>query len=299
MQRILFHLPLGDGIPVYGYGLFLMLGFLAALALACWRAASRGISRDSVMDVGLISIIAGVVGARLAFLLIDYLPDEGASGPAEWFAVWNGGLTLQGGLVLAIPMVWLYLVWKKIPVGKMLDIYAPALATGIGLGRIGCLMNGCCWGKPAPAGFPLGITFPPEIYPMAYQDEMAANWLEEWVSLLVSLGYPLDTSPPIHLYPTQIISALALFLIAISLIVAEKKWPHPDGQVVLWFIFSYSLFRFFIEFWRDDTPLRYSFGAFPGLRLGQWLALAMFLVGLFFQARLRWRQAPPPQAGQG
>ncbi|MDR0361216.1 MAG: prolipoprotein diacylglyceryl transferase [Planctomycetota bacterium] len=283
MHRILFVLPIGSGIPVFGYGLFLMLGFVAGLVIACVRGKRLGLTRDSVFDVGLLSIFLGVVGARLCYLLIDYSPEEGRGGFWEWIAVWRGGLTFQGGLALAILSAWAYLKIRGISVGGMMDAYAPGIAVGVGFGRIGCLMNGCCWGKPAPASFPLGITFPENIEPMAFQFGLASQLPDHWAQMLFSLGHPPDTHPPIPLYPTQIISAIGLFLIALALVVLERRVPRRDGQVIVWFVFLYSVGRFFIEFWRDDTPLRYGFGGFPGLRLGQWLAVGMFLVGAVFQ----------------
>ncbi|MDR1613935.1 MAG: prolipoprotein diacylglyceryl transferase [Planctomycetota bacterium] len=286
MHRILFVIPVGNGIPVFGYGLFLMLGFVAGLGIACVRGKRMGLTRDSVLDVGLLSIFFGVVGARLCYLLVDYSPEEGQGGFWEWIAVWRGGLTFQGGLALAILSVWIYLKARKISIGRMFDAYAPGIAVGVGFGRIGCLMNGCCWGETAPASFSLGMTFPENIEPMAYQFRLAEQWSEYWADLLATLGYPPGTPPPLPLYPTQIVSAIGLFLIALLLVWMEKRFRRRDGQVMLWFVFLYSIGRFAIEFWRADTPLRYGFGAFPGLRLGQWLAVGMFALGIAFQLLL-------------
>ena len=283
MHRILFVVPIGQGFPIFGYGLFMMLGFVVGLTIACLRAKKMGLPKDSAMDVGLISIFSGVIGARIAYLLIDYHPVPG-DGIGEWFAVWKGGLTLQGGFILGLICIGSYLLYKKIPIGKMMDAYAPALAVGVGFGRLGCLMNGCCWGKPAPASFPWSMTFPDYIEPMAAQLNYAANWPEGWIEFVTNLGYPAGTMPPIGLYPTQAISAIGLFLIAIGLLVAERIWTRrSDGQVILWFVYVYALGRFVIEYFRDDTPLRYGFGAFPGLRLGQWLAVVMFVVAIIVQ----------------
>lgn len=289
MHRVLFVIPIGNGLPIFGYGLFLMLGFVVALLMACWRGRKSGLSTDSVIDIGLISIFAGVIGARLAFLLLDYTPADGNYGTwKEWIAVWQGGLTFQGGLVLAIVADILYLRWKKISIGRMFDIYAPALAVGVGFGRLGCLLNGCCWGKPAPAGSHFAMLFPDNIEPMAHQHWLYANHPEGWAELVARLGYPADTVPTIPIYATQIISAIGLFLIGLGLVLAERHWRNrAAGQVIVWFILAYAVGRFVIEFWRDDTPLRYGFAGFPGLRLGQWLAVVMFVVGLILQVALR------------
>ena len=285
MQRVLFTIPVGDGLPVFGYGLFLMLGFVVGLVFACRRAKKAGISSDATLDVGIIAIFAGVIGARLAYLLIDYDPVDGDYGSwKEWIAVWQGGLTFQGGLFLALLADFAYLRWRKISIGRMFDVYAPSLALGVGFGRVGCLLNGCCWGKPAPAGSLFAMRFPDHIESMAMQHWMHQADPQGWTNLVTRLGYGADTLPTIPIYATQIISAVGLFLIAAGLLWAERRWrDRPDGQVIVWFIFAYAIGRFAIEFWRDDTPLRYGFGAFPGLRLGQWLAVAMFAAGVVMQ----------------
>ena len=288
MHRILFYLPIGKGMPVFGYGLFLMLGFVAGLLFAWYRAKSRGVPRDAVLDIGIISIFTGVVGARLAYLFLDYEPGDGGYGsPAEWFAVWQGGLTFQGGLFLALAADFLYLRWKKISVGRMFDVYAPSLALGVGFGRIGCLLNGCCWGRPAPHGSIFGMRFPDHIESMGQQFWLHAHDSAGWTELVRKLGYPEGTVPTIPIYATQIVSAIGLFVIAAGLLWAERRWrDRPDGQVINWFIFAYAIGRFIIEFYRDDTPLRYGFAGFPGLRLGQWLAVAMVVAGVIIQIAL-------------
>ncbi|MCC8189884.1 MAG: prolipoprotein diacylglyceryl transferase [Planctomycetes bacterium] len=288
MRRVLFYLPIGNGMPVFGYGLMMMLGFVAGLGLAWYRAKRRGVSTNATLDVGLIAIFAGVLGARIAFLLLDYQPADGGYGsPAEWLAVWQGGLTFQGGLFLALLADFLYLRRKRISVGRMFDIYAPSLALGVGFGRIGCLLNGCCWGKIAPHGSHLAMRFPDEIEPMAAQHWLQAVDPGQWADLTERLGYAAGTMPTLPLYATQIISAVGLFAIAAGLIWAERRWPNrPDGQVIVWFLFAYAIGRFVIEFWRDDTPLRYGIAGFDGLRLGQWLAVAMFAAGIVLQILL-------------
>ena len=285
MQRILYVIPLGGGLPIFGYGLFLTLGFLAALFLARRRAIRAGLSRDAALDVGLIGIAAGVIGARLAYLAFDYHPVEG--GLAEWLAVWQGGLTFQGGFFLALLAVWLYLRLRRIPFSKMADVYAPSLALGIGLGRLGCLMNGCCWGRIAAAGSWLGMYFPEETDSMTSQYWFYESDPAGWSVLTRELGFPEGITPILPIYATQLASALGLFLIVLGLIWAEKRFrPARDGQVMAWFLIAYGIGRFLIEFWRDDTPLRYGFGAFPGLKLGQWLALVMLAAGLAWLAKL-------------
>lgn len=287
MQRILFVIPIGNGFPVFGYGLFLMLGFVFALIWACARARKAGVSTDATIDIGLLSIFTGVVGARLAYLFIDYYPADGIGNIWEWLAVWQGGLTFQGGLFLALVADFLYLRRKKISVGRMFDVYAPTLAMGVGFGRLGCLLNGCCWGKIAPFGSWLSMRFPDDNEAMLEQMWFFDQDPEAWSEFVQSLGYSADTLPTIPIYATQLISAIGLFLIAAGLVWAERRWRNrKDGQVIIWFLFVYGVGRFLIEFWREDTPLRYGFGDFPGLKLGQWLAILMVAAGVVLQIML-------------
>lgn len=292
MRRVLFTIPFGEGLPVFGYGLLLMLGFVSGLLLAIFRARKAGLPKNAVLDVGLIAIAAGVIGARLAFLLIDYQPTDGGYGNwREWVAVWQGGLTVQGGVALALLAAWIYLRWKNIPVGKMLDVYAPSLALGMGFGRIGCLMNGCCWGKPASAGSFLAMYFPDTAESMVKQHWLYQSRPDAWKALVTSLGYPVETMPPIPVYATQVVSAVGLFAIFAFLMWGEKRWKNrSEGMVFVWFLFVYGIGRFLVEFWREDTPLRYGFGSFPGLRLGQWLAVIMVAAGIVLYWRFNRRR---------
>ena len=217
------------------------------------------------------------------------------SGPAgggdgltvEGFAVGKGGLRVQGVLFLAVPAVFHDRSRKEVSGGRLFYVYAPSLALGVGLGRSGGLLNGCCWGRPAPHGSVFGMRFPEYIESMAQQFWTHAHNPAGWAELVRGLGYPEGTLPTIPIYATQVVSAVGLFAIAGGLLWAERRWRNrPDGQVIVWFIFAYAIGRFIIEFYRDDTPLRYGFAGFPGLRLGQWLAVAMFAAGVIIQSAL-------------
>jgi phosphatidylglycerol:prolipoprotein diacylglycerol transferase len=261
-----------------------MIGFAAGMILACRRMGRAGFSRDTALDIGLIAVLAGVIGARATFLAFDYEPQE--NGLMEWLAVWQGGLTFQGGLLLAVLAVSLYVRKKGLPFAVMLDIFAPAIALSVGFGRLGCLMNGCCWGRIAAAGSWCSMYFPEDIEPMANQYWLYGENPSAWAQLMRDLGYPADFVPILPVYATQIISAIGLFLIAAWLIWAEKRRPgRPAGRSMIRFLLAYGIGRFLIEFWRDDTPLRFGFGSFPGFRLGQWLALVMMGVAAIWLFR--------------
>ena len=161
-------LPAGWG-EVKSYGFMLMIGFLSAIWLACRRAERVRADPDVVLNIGLISLVAGVIGAR-AYFVWHYWEDQFANQPNPWLsvaAINRGGLEFWGGPILSIPAVMIYLMLKKQSIRWYIDIVAPSLMWGLAFGRIGCLLNGCCWGgvcvdphDRSRAGLPWAIRFP-------------------------------------------------------------------------------------------------------------------------------------------
>jgi len=160
--------PLGE---IKSYGFMLMIGFLSAIWLACRRAMRVQANPDVVLNMGLIALIAGVAGARLYFVLHYWESQFAHLDSPIWAAlrIDRGGLEFWGGPILAIPCVVLYLWWTKQSIRWYIDIVSPSLMWGLAFGRMGCLLNGCCYGgvcldpndphreKPA---FPWAIRFP-------------------------------------------------------------------------------------------------------------------------------------------
>ena len=142
--------------PVPSYGVMMVIGFLAAMFLI--RRLSRNITPDPMLitNAALYSLIAGVVGARL-FYVVHYF--ENFRGELlSVFAIWEGGLELLGGVLLAITVIILYLWYHKLPIRKYLDILAVGLMLALAIGRIGCFLNGCCFGRPT--NLPWAVRFP-------------------------------------------------------------------------------------------------------------------------------------------
>lgn len=163
-------LPEGWG-EVKSYGFLLMLGFLSGIWLACRRAMRVKADPDVVLNIGLISLLAGVAGAR-AYFVIHYWDTQFANQPSPLmaiFAINKGGLEFWGGPLLAIPCAMFYLWKTKRSIRWYLDIMAPSLMWGLAFGRMGCFLNGCCWGgvcvdpndpQHKKPGLPWAITFP-------------------------------------------------------------------------------------------------------------------------------------------
>lgn len=164
MLRELFILPFLN-VPIYGYGVMLVLACVAGMMLAKRLAKRAGLDPERFVDLALIALFTGVVGARLSHVLENFSSYFG-EGVGLWEGLGaainlrRGGLTYYGGFLLATPACLLFAYWKKIPLLRGMDVIAPCLVLGLAIGRIGCLLNGCCWGVVCER--PVGISFPYE-----------------------------------------------------------------------------------------------------------------------------------------
>ncbi len=203
------------------YGILVALGFLAGLYLAGRRAHRYRIPTQSVYDLGIWLIVGAFLGAKVLLILVD--PEAFLRNPAgiiRSFGVFFGGFL--GAVVAAI---WFF-SRRRINVFDGGDLLAPSIALGHGIGRLGCFAAGCCYG--APTDGPLAVTF----------SDIQAN---------AFTGVPLGV--PIH--PTQLYEAGAEFALCLFLL-----WFAPRrtfrGQVFFTWLGLYSVFRFLVEFLRDD-----------------------------------------------
>jgi phosphatidylglycerol:prolipoprotein diacylglycerol transferase len=200
-------------LPVYSYGLFVFLGFLAATIVAGRRAKKAGLSREKILDINIYSFLAGIVGARILYVLTEYKYYLAA--PLEILKIWEGGLVYYGGLFSgAVFCIW-YIKKQKLDPLLVGDLIIPAVALGQAIGRLGCFMRGCCYGRES---VDFGIVFK-------------------------DIG---DNKPHI---PTQLIEAA--FVLAIFRFLIAKK-PKFKGELVFLYLLLYAFARFFIEFLRGD-----------------------------------------------
>ncbi|MCD6051966.1 MAG: lgt [Verrucomicrobia bacterium] len=225
MDQILFH---AGPLTVTWYGALMALGFIAALWTASRRAVLVGISPEKVADVGPWLIIGTIIGARLVYV-ISY--PQSFAGKPLWhvFAVWQGGLVFYGGLFGASAACILFCRLNKIPLWRFADVLAPSVALGHAIGRLGCLMNGCCYGKVCE--LPWAIKFPAshETYPNA-------------------------------VHPTQIYESLLNFTLYLSLAWVFRKWRKFEGQVFAIYLMGYAIVRSTVEIFRGDYPKEYYLG---------------------------------------
>lgn len=222
MHPILFEI--GDW-PVYSYGVLLAAAYLIGLQLGVVRARRAGVDPAKIMDLGIYLIIAALVGAKLMLIAVDwqYFRDQ----PRELLSLVRAGGVFYGGLIAAVA-VGLWLVRKyKLPVWSTADLMAPGIALGHVVGRFGCVLAGCCFGRPTDVPWAITFTDP----------HAAAN-----------VGTPLG----IPLHPTQLYDAGAELIILGLLLFSERKGRPFAGRTFWSYLLLYGISRFVIEFYRGD-----------------------------------------------
>ncbi len=245
--------------PVYTYGVLLALAYLAGLQLAVVRAKRAGLNPARVMDLGIYLIIAALVGAKLMLIAVDYQYFQ--MRPAELLSLVRAGGVFYGGLIAAFA-TGLWLVRRYgLPMWKTADMIAPGIALGHVIGRFGCLMAGCCYGRPTDV--PWAITF--------HNPVATAN-----------VGTPLQ----IPLHPTQMYDAGAEALILVFLLVSERRGRPFAGRTIWLYMLLYAISRFIIEFYRGDER-----GMIFGVSTSQFVSLILAPLSVFMLWWLHRRSA--------
>lgn len=306
MHPELFKIPLID-LSVKSYGLMMVIGFLAAVSLI--RRLSRSFTPDPqlITNAALYALIGGVAGARF-FYVIHYF-DTFRDRPLSVFAIWQGGLELLGGVAFAIVIIFFYLLYHKLPVRRYLDVLAIGLMLALVFGRIGCFLNGCCFGKPAD--LPWAVRFPYDSFacrsqispnlernrpgpqlqlpPEYFADSNSIQFLKSYSQLTDRQKSEVTKGRyrclPVH--PTQLYSSAKAVLLCLLLYlfwrrsrnaersgIAGKLLTKPGQTFALMFVL-YSIARFFMEFLRDDNPFE-----LDGLTISQLIAIPMFAFGI-------------------
>lgn len=198
---------------IYSYGLMVALAFWVSVSLLARRAYVLGLGRDFFWNLSFWALSAGILGGRLMYIILNL--DFFLKDPLEIFKLWHGGLVWYGGFIAGLLSAVFYLKRNNAPILKTLDLTAPFIALAHAIGRIGCFLNGCCYGRPVS----WGIYFP------QHND---------------------------RLIPVQLISSLDLLAIFIILRFMEER-PRQPGSVVVYYLLFSSLERFLAEFLRDDS----------------------------------------------
>jgi len=189
MHQVLFEIPTPWGtVPIFGYGFMLFLSFAAGTWLAARRARAVGVNPEHMWDIATYCFVGGVVGARLLSMIIDPVPGDLWQQLYHFIEIWKGGMVFYGGLLgglIAYALAWIRIVRpNRLNTLKIADIVAPSLALGVFFGRLGCLLNGCCYGGYAdPQQLRPGLEFPSNSPP---QREMVARGYQTGFGFLLS-----------------------------------------------------------------------------------------------------------------
>lgn len=233
-------------LKIYSYGFMLALSFFVGIMVAGGRAERRGISKEIIQDLSIILIVLAVIGSRTLYIITHR---DHYHSIIDIIALWQGGATYYGGLVLAILGAFLYLKRKGVSFLKVADICAPSIALGIFLTRIGCFLSGCCFGSPT--GCPLGVSFPPD---------SPAGFL-----------YPGSA-----VHPTQLYASFYGIVIFFLLILFDMR-KSRDGFVFALLCILYGVSRFTVDFFRyyDESAMMTA-----SLTVNQGISIALALFGL-------------------
>lgn len=243
---------------LHTYGVLVALAFLAGLWLAGKLAVRAGLNADAVTNLGIYCALAAIAGAKVMMFLVD-IPYY-AQHPGEIFSLstLQAGGVFYGGLIGALIVSWWYMRRTRLPVWKTADVFAPAIALGHGIGRLGCFSAGCCWG--VKCGLPWAVTF---TNPVARD----------------LVGVPLNV--PLH--PTQIYESAAEFLICAALLWRIGK-PHRSGAIISLYLILYSTARFIVEFFRFHEQGNLWGGP---LDTSQWISILLVGLGVAYFVKAR------------
>lgn len=308
MYPILFHVPY-FGFPIYSYGLMLAIGFLGAIYLARFLARRAGLDPDVFVNAGMLAMISGVVGARVSHIIENWASFTRSD--FSWSVnLWHmvniraGGLTYYGGFLLAVPCLLFYLHRKRVPLRLASDIIAPCIMIGLGVGRVGCFLNGCCFGAVCSPNTPFAITYP--YWSIPYQTQLDEGQIKVTgvpAVLRNDTGAPADPQELLHdasesgtsasdnsaavmsvqdamarqrslpVHPSQLYSTVTALLIA-ALCVSFIYLPHAPGRVFALMMIVEGPSRFLLEMLRVEPPV------LGPMSLSMVLGIGIFVAGV-------------------
>ncbi len=231
---------------IKSYGFMLALSFAVGLWLSIRRGRAHQVSSEHITDMVFGMLVAGIVGSRF-FFVVTHLGDF-----HPWyraFFIWDGGLTLYGGIIFSTTVVYVLARRRGIPFLVMADIFAPGVLMGVGMSRIGCFLAGCCFGHPS--GISCAVTFPGDA-PASLQ-----------------FG-------PVAVHPSQLYASAAGFLAFGLLLLLEKIWYYR-GATFGRFLLLYGVSRFTVDFTRYYEPEQLMA---MGWSNNQWISMGLMIAGL-------------------
>jgi phosphatidylglycerol:prolipoprotein diacylglycerol transferase len=242
-------------LTVYSYGVLLAAAYLGGLQFALVRAKQRGLDAARIMDLGIYIIVSALVGAKLLLVIVDF--NHFVENPGDLASLVRSGGVFYGGLLLAVAVGLWYVRKHRLPTWQVGDVVAPGIAFGHVVGRLGCFLAGCCYGRPTD--LPWGVVF---------TNPLAAE----------NVGTPLG----VHLHPTQLYEAGAELVILILLLAFEGKGRPFPGRTFWGYMLVYGISRFIIEMFRGDPRGM----VFANVSTSQFISLLIVPVSLVMLYRL-------------
>jgi phosphatidylglycerol:prolipoprotein diacylglycerol transferase len=266
-------------IPIHSYGLMMAIGFLTALYLARRDAPRFGLDPDRLSDMAFWLLLLGLSGTRVLYIIM-FRHEFSWTQPVEWIAIWKGGLVFQGAIPPALAVLYYYARRYNMGFWNLLDVVAPYAALGHAIGRIGCFLNGCCYGQRTD--LPWGVSFPR--IPFGTSEPFAFDGSPVYIDH--AQRYHFDTSVdqwsyPVH--PTQLYSAVGLTMLFFVLIYLRNHWRPFHGSIFTLYFMLYGVFRFFLEMIRGDHNPTHFFN----LTDQQIFSIIAFVVAAFLFVALR------------
>lgn len=201
-------------LKIYAYGTFLALAFIVATLVAGSLARKKGRNPNVIVEAALYIVIGAIVGSRILYVILD--PGPYLERPLYILELYEGGLSLHGGILGGLLAGFIVAMRRRVPFWPYADIVAPTIALGTGIARVGCFLNGCCYGTLSDVPWATLTRYAPGLRHPAQIYEMLMD--------LVLFGY----------------------------LAARLRRPNYDGQVMLHYVIGYSIVRFIAEFFRDS-----------------------------------------------
>jgi phosphatidylglycerol:prolipoprotein diacylglycerol transferase len=245
---------------------------MVGIGLAVIQGRREGVAAQHVVNLGLGLLLSSVAGARIAFVLTADIPESATGDSSLLDRLLNpgaGGFTVYGGIIAGLIVLALFARIQKLPTLVLADIVVPSVALGQGLGRMGCVLAGCCWGRPSDAPLPAGLLRIVDL---------------DWPRALSMRFVHTDTlcgMPGVPLVPTQLLMSITCLGIFALLWGVLRHRPRQTGDLFAWYLVLYSSTRTFWELFRADPRGLYlgetlstsQLISIPALALGLWLLL--------------------------
>ncbi len=248
MYPVLFKIPIFGGITIYSYGVMVALAFLIGVLWVSRESRRVGLDSARAVDLGFYVIVAAIVGSRILHIAISEW-DRFIANPLIFFKIWEGGLVFYGGLIAAVAIGIWYMRRHRMPFLLTSDVFSPGIALGHAIGRIGCFLAGCCYGRVMDGHAWYSITFPHNPHTFAPQ------------------GMPL--------YPTQLMEASGE-LINFAVLFVLRYFKRFDGQIFATYLMIYAIVRVIVEYFRGDVE--------RGLLIEPWLSTSSLISIFMFAA---------------